>query len=148
MDNIVNALVGVAIVVLSLYKLQVVPQAHQIALFLACIPLGVAIHYAVLFSLATAAFWIMRAQGLIYGYYNVFNISRYPDAIFRGIFKIIFSYFIPVIIVANVPTRTLARAFESPWSGLAQLAAAALFVIAASRAFWLFALRRYSSASS
>ena len=148
MDNIVKALVGVAIVGFSLFKLGVAPQAHQIALFAVAIPFGVAVHYSVLFSLATAAFWVMRAQGLIYGYFNVFNIARYPDTVFRGIFKIIFSYFIPVIIVANVPARVLAHAFESPWGGLAQLAAAALFVLAASRAFWFFALRRYASASS
>ncbi len=148
MDNIVNALVGVAIVGLSLFKLGVVPGARQVVLFVACLPFGVAVHYAILFGLATAAFWIVRAQGLIYGYFNVFNVARYPDSIFRGVFKVIFSYFIPVIIVANVPARVLARALESPWSGLAQLAGAALFIVAATRGFWLFALRRYSSASS
>ncbi len=148
MDNIVNALVGVAIVALSLFKLGVVPQAHQIVLFVACIPFGVAVHYAILFGLATAAFWIVKAQGLIYGYFNVFNAGRYPDSIFRGLFKIIFSYIIPVILVANVPARVLARGFESPWLGLAQLAGASLFIFTATRLFWSFALRRYSSASS
>jgi ABC-2 type transport system permease protein len=68
--------------------------------------------------------------------------------VFRGAFRFIFSYLVPVIIVANVPTRTLARAFESPWPGLAQLTGAALFVVLATRAFWHFALRRYASASS
>ena len=127
---------------------SVVPQAHQVALYVVAIAFGVAVHYAVLFGLATVAFWIVRAQGLIYGYYNVFNIARYPDMVFRGIFKFIFSFIVPVIIVANVPARTLARALESPWAGLAQLAGAALFVVLATRAFWHFALRRYSSASS
>jgi ABC-2 type transport system permease protein len=147
-DNVVNALVGLAIVVFSLFQLHVLPQAHQFALFGGAIALGIVIHYAILFVLSTAAFWIVRAQGLIYGYYNVFNIARFPDSVFHGFFKIIFSYVVPVIIVANVPARTLARAFESPWLGLAQLAGAALFVALASRVFWLFALRRYSSASS
>ena len=148
MDNIVNAFVGVAIVVFSLIQLHVVPAPHQVALYAVGIGFGVAVHYAVLFGLATVAFWIVRAQGLIYGYFNVFNIARYPDSVFRGLFKIIFSYFIPVIIVANVPARILARALESPWNGFAQLAGAALFIVLATRGFWLFALRRYSSASS
>jgi ABC-2 type transport system permease protein len=148
MDNVVNAFVGVAIVIFCLMKLQIVPQPHQVALYAVAIGFGVAVHYAILFGLATVAFWIVRAQGLIYGYYNVFNIARYPDVVFHGIFKVIFSYFIPVIIVANVPARVLARSFESPWSGLAQLLGAALFVVLATRAFWHFALRRYSSASS
>ncbi len=148
LDNVVNALVGVAIVAFSLAKLHVAPLPHRVVLYAAAIALGIVVHYAVLFCLATVAFWIVRAQGLIYGYYNVFNIARYPDSVFRGAFKVIFSYLIPVIIVANVPARTLARALESPWEGLAQLAAVTLFVAVASRAFWLFALRRYSSASS
>src|SRR5215212_1055195 len=74
MDNVVNALVGVAIVIFCLFQLHVVPQLHQIALYVVAIALGIAVHYSVLFGLATVAFWIVRAQGLIYGYYNVFNI--------------------------------------------------------------------------
>jgi len=149
MDNVVNALVGIAIVIFSLVQLHVMPQPMQVALFGLAVGLGVAVHYAVLFGLATAAFWIIRAQGLIYGYFNVFNIARYPESVFPfGAFKFIFSFIIPVIIVANVPARTLARALESPWTGLAQLAGATVFIVMATRIFWLFALRRYSSASS
>ncbi|HSI11309.1 MAG TPA: ABC-2 family transporter protein, partial [Chthoniobacter sp.] len=97
----------------------------------------------------TASFWIVRAQGLIYGYFNVFNIARIPESVFPySLFKIIFTYFLPVIIVANVPAITLARAFQSPWAGLAQLAIGTVFIVSATRAFWRFALRRYSSASS
>jgi ABC-2 type transport system permease protein len=126
----------------------VVPSATQVVLYLCTLPLGLAIHYAVLFGLATASFWIVRAQGLIYGYFNVFNIARYPDAVFRGIFRVIFSYVIPVILVANVPTRVIGRAFETPWAGVAQLAVVSIAVLLASRLFWRFALTRYSSASS
>jgi ABC-2 type transport system permease protein len=150
MDNIVNALVGFAIVGFSLWKLGVMPQPHRIALYLGALVLGMGIHYAILFTLATLSFWIVRAQGLIYGYYNVFNIARYPDVVFSGTgaFKFIFSFIIPVIIVANVPARVLARGLDSPWPGLWQLGGATVFVVLASRLFWFHALRRYSSASS
>ena len=148
LDNVINALVGVAIVVFSLAKLHVVPQAHQVLLYLAALSLGVAIHYSMMFMLSTVSFWIVRAQGLVYGYFNLFNIARYPDAVFHGLFKVIFSWVIPVIIVANVPARILMRTFERPLPLLAQLAVAAVFCVGASRAFWHFALRRYSSASS
>jgi len=148
MDNIVNALVGFIIVGFALWKLDVVPHAAQVVLFLGALGMGMGVHYAILFTLATLSFWSIRAQGLIYGYYNVFNIARYPDVIFRGTFKFIFSWLIPVIIVANVPARTLARGFDSPWPGLLHLALATILVVTASRAFWHFALRRYASASS
>jgi len=148
MDNIVNAIVGAAIVTFSLFQLHVAPGPRQIALYLVAVAFGVTVHYSIMFGLATIAFWIVRAQGLIYGYFNVFNIARFPDVIFRGAFKVIFSYLIPVIIVANVPARILGRALEAPWSGLFQLIAASLFIFFATRTFWHFALLRYSSASS
>jgi len=147
-DNAVNAIVGVAIVVFSLFKLGVMPGVTQVFLYLVAIAIGVAIHYSVMFFLATMSFWIVRAQGLIYGYYNLFNIARYPDTIFRGIFKVIFSWLIPVIIVANVPSRILMRSFEKPGALMFQLVASGLFVVIATRLFWGFALKRYSSASS
>ena len=114
MDSIVNALVGVGIVIFSLVKLEVVPSVAAVLLYLVAIVLGVAIHYSIMFFLATISFWIVRAQGLIYGYFNLFNIARYPDVVFRGLFKFVFSWIVPVIIVANVPARLLMRSLESP----------------------------------
>ena len=85
---------------------------------------------------------------MIYGYYNLFNIARYPDLIFSGLFKFIFSWLIPVIIVANYPARLLMRSFENPFPLMFQLLVAAIFITLMCRLFWLFALKRYSSASS
>jgi ABC-2 type transport system permease protein len=148
MDNVVNAFVGIAIVIFSLVKLHVMPGAMQVALYLVAVGLGVAIHYSIMFALATMSFWIVRAQGLIYGYFSIFNIARYPASIFHGPFKFVFSWIIPVIIVANIPAQILARSFGQPFLLLGQLAAAALIVVAGSRFFWRSALKRYSSASS
>ncbi len=149
LDNVVNALVGVAIVVFSLVKLSVIPTASHLALYVLAVTLGVAIHYSIMLALSTLSFWIVRAQGLIFGYYNLFNIARYPDAIFgRGWFKFVFSWIIPVILVANVPARLLARSFESPSARMLQLALATAAVVAGTRIFWRFAVTRYSSASS
>ncbi len=149
MDNVVNAFVGIAIVAFSLVKLHVIPHALQVLLFVVALGLGVTIHYSIMFLLATLSFWIVRAQGLIYGYFNLFNIARYPDAIFRpGFFRFVFSWIIPVIVVANVPARLLMRGFVEPWPLLLQLVIAATFCAGMSRLFFRFALQHYSSASS
>jgi ABC-2 type transport system permease protein len=148
MDNLVNAAVGVGIVVLSLEKLGRAPEPSQVGWYLMAIPLGVAVHYAIMFTLASMSFWIVRAQGLVFGYFNLVNISRYPEQVFSGVFKFVFTWFIPVILVANAPARILARASERPVLLLLQLAIAAGLALGLSRLFWLMALRRYSSASS
>jgi ABC-2 type transport system permease protein len=148
LDNLVNALIGVGIVIFSLTKLSFVPGPQQVLLFAAALGFGVAIHYSIMFLLATVSFWIVRAQGLIYGYYNLFNIARYPEVVFRGVFKIIFSWVIPVIIVANVPAMLLADLVTEPGPMLLHLIAASGFVLLLARILWRFALTRYSSASS
>ena len=148
MDNVINAAVGVAFVIFSLGQLGRTPHLSQIGWYLLAIPLGIAVHYAILFTLAAMSFWIVRAQGLVVGYYNLVNISRYPEQVFGGVFKLVFTWLIPVILVANAPARILARASAQPVWLLLQLGFAAGLSLVLSRLFWLTALRRYSSASS
>lgn len=150
-DSVINAGVSVAIIGLSLSKLGIHPSLGQFIIYGAAIVLGIAIHYSIMFFLTTLSFWIVRAQGLVYGYYNIFNIARYPDSIFPrgGIFKFIFSWIIPVILVANVPARVLIEATShSIISPLLHLIAAAFLVLILTRCVWKLALSRYTSASS
>lgn len=148
MDNVVNALVGAGFVLFSLWKLAIVPTAAQLLLYAVAVCCGILIHYGIMLTFAASSFWMVRSQGLIYGYYSLFNIGRYPDTIYRGAFKLVFSWMIPVIIVANIPARLLIHAAENPWPIMLQLVAATLFIIGATRLMWNSALRHYSSASS
>jgi ABC-2 type transport system permease protein len=148
LDNVVTGFVGVGIVAYSLHHLALVPSVAQWLLYAAALLLGTAIHYAVMFVLATASFWIVRAQGLIYGYFNLVSLARYPEGIYRGAFRFVFMWILPVILVANVPARLLIRPSEAPWPPLAELGAAAFLALLLSRLLWNLALRRYSSASS
>jgi ABC-2 type transport system permease protein len=60
----------------------------------------------------------------------------------------VFSWVIPVILVANVPARILTRSQESPWQALGQMLLATLLVLSLTRMLWQRGLKRYSSASS
>jgi ABC-2 type transport system permease protein len=148
LDNVVNAFVGVAIVIFALTKLHVTPGPVQIALFGLAVVLGIAVHYCIMCTLSAASFWIVRSQGLVYGYFNIFNVARYPDVVFHGLFKVIFSFIIPVLLVANVPTRLITGHIDSPLRSILTLLGATAFIVTFTRLFWKSALRRYSSASS
>lgn len=148
LDSMVSGLVGVAIVTFSLFKLHIVPSAGQIALYLATMLLGITIHYAILFSLATVSFWTTRSQGLIWGYFSIINLARYPDVVFKGLIKFVFSWLVPVIVVTNVPARVLIYASGTPWWLILHLLLASALMLLLSRILWRFALNRYSSASS
>ena len=133
---------------ISLVQLHIVPSAGFVVLYLCALAFGVAIHYSIMLSLAAFSFWIVRAQGLVYGYFNFLHIARYPDVIFPRLFRFIFGWIVPVIIVANIPARLLIKPLGDPVWLVAHLVLAAAGAVILSRIFWQFALRRYSSASS
>ncbi len=148
LDSVLNAILGGIIVIVALTKLAVVPSLAMIVLYLVAICFGVAVHYSIMLTLAAISFWVVRAQGLVYGYFNFLQIARYPDAIFPRLFRLVFGWFIPVIIVANIPAKLLIKPLGQPALLMLHLVVAASLAIFLSRVFWRFALRHYSSASS
>src|SRR3954452_22971414 len=148
LDSVVNAIVGAVVVIVSLSKLGVVPTASSIILYIVALGFGIAVHYSIMLSLAAVSFWIVRAQGLVYGYFNFLNIARYPDVIFPNIFRLIFGWMIPVVIIANIPARLLIKSLGQPFPLMLHLIIASTIAFWLSRVFWKFALGHYSSASS
>lgn len=152
-DNLINTAIGIGFVIFASNQLHLHPTGTQISLYLGAILCGIGIHYSVLFSLVTLAFWIVKAQGMIYGYYNLMNLARYPESVFLHapkILRILFSLFIPVMVVANVPTRLLAEITSGTsmnWLG-GSLILGTIISLWGSSAFWRYALRSYTSASS
>src|SRR5207249_2813998 len=142
------AALGGVVVCVSLSQLGVVPNLGSILLYLIALGFGVGVHYSIMLILAAVSFWIVRAQGLVYGYFNFLHIARYPDVIFPRLFKMIFSSVIPVVIVSNIPARLLIKSLGHPGWLMLHLALAGTIVFLISRFFWRFALNHYSSASS
>jgi ABC-2 type transport system permease protein len=126
----------------------VTPGPLAVLLYLIALGFGIAIHYSIMLALAAVSFWIVRAQGLVYGYFNFLNIARYPDVIFPQVFRWIFGWIVPVVIVANIPARLLIKSLGQPAWLMFHLIVAGTIAALISRAFWRWALRHYSSASS
>jgi ABC-2 type transport system permease protein len=143
----VNAAFGLGVMLFAANKAAVHPTLMQVAGFSALCVVGIGIHYSLMFMLATVCFWTVRAQGIVWGYYNLFNIARMPDEAFHGLFKAVFTLVLPVLLVSNVPVRVLADKLESPVSWLLLLGIGAVWA-ALSEWFWRQSLRHYTSASS
>jgi ABC-2 type transport system permease protein len=148
LDSVINAILGGIVVIASLMQLHIAPKPLMIVLYLIAIAFGIAVHYSIMLALAAVSFWIVRAQGLVYGYFNFLNIARYPDAIFPPLFRFIFGWIVPVVVVANIPARLLIKPLGQPFWLMFHLIVASVIISWLSRIFWRFALRRYSSASS
>jgi ABC-2 type transport system permease protein len=143
----VNAASGLAVMAFAARQLHYTPTSlHLLAFFGLCVA-GVLIHYSLMFLLATISFWTVRAQGIVWGYYNLFNIARMPDEAFQGLFKAIFTFAIPMLLVSNVPVRLVVGKADSPGPILLLLAMSVVcFII--SELGWRASVRHYTSASS
>jgi ABC-2 type transport system permease protein len=144
----VNAASALGVMAYAAKQLHLSPSPGQMAGAALLGVTAICVHYALMFLLATASFWTVKAQGIVWGYYNLFNISRLPDSAFReGWFKRVFTFVLPMVLVANVPVKVLLDKLRSPWEPLLLVAMAAA-ALAVSEVVWRFSLRRYTSASS
>jgi len=147
LGGFVNAVSSVAVMVYALKQLDYVPSSVQIVGFLLLVMAGVLVHYSLMFLLASISFWTVRAQGIVWGYYSLFNIARLPDAAFRGFFKTFFTFAVPMLLVANVPAKLLADELDSPMDMLLLLGMAVACMVI-SELGWRFSMKHYTSASS
>jgi ABC-2 type transport system permease protein len=143
----INAAFGLCVLGFATYKAGAHPTFVQLCGFGALCIVGILIHYSLMFILASISFWTVRAQGIVWGYYNLFNIARMPDEAFRGLFKAFFTFALPVLLVSNVPTRVLADTLHS-WHAWALLLLVGMVWAVISEWFWRMSLQRYTSASS
>ena len=146
LGGFVNAGFGVAVMLYAARQIPITPSVATVLGFLALCVVGVLIHYCLMFMLASVSFWTVRAQGIVYGYYNLFNIARLPDEAFRGVFKAVFTFVLPVLLVSNVPVRLLTDTLHSQ-AWLLVLLVMAVVCALASEWVWRISLRHYTSAS-
>jgi ABC-2 type transport system permease protein len=147
LGGFVNATVACGVMIYAGLQLNLHPRLDHCLGFLLLVLAGLLIHYSLMLMLASSSFWTVRAQGIVWGYYNLFNIARLPDAAFRGLFKVFFTYALPMLLVANVPAKLITRKLSSTWEMLLLVGMAAL-LFAISEFVWRWSIRHYTSASS
>src|SRR6267154_6172184 len=145
----VNAVFAVATMAYAAKQLHLVPSLIQVTGFLVLCVAGVLIHYSLMFLLASISFWTVRAQGIVWGYYNLFNIARMPDEAFSKarVFRAVFTFALPVLLVSNVPARVLTDKLGSP-GPILLLVGMCGACMAVSEWGWRKSLRHYTSACS
>lgn len=141
-----NALIAGVVVTFALHDLHLTPSPISLLLYAILILAGLLTHYALLLSLVSLTFWIVQAESVLLGYYSIFQVARLPREAATGWFRLIFTFALPLLLVANIPAATLLHGF--------QLGPILLFFLTCLTAalfaslFFQFGLRRYQSASS
>ncbi|HZS37052.1 MAG TPA: ABC-2 family transporter protein [Polyangia bacterium] len=130
----------------ALHALGRSPRPMHFAMALALTVASAALLYALAILVVSAAFWVVRLDNLIYLFNSVFDAGRWPAAVFRGAWRLLFTFVIPLALMTTYPAEALLGRLAPSTLGLA-LGGAALFTLAA-RLVWLRAIGHYTSASS
>lgn len=149
-----NVLMGAGVMLFALKDLHGAGAWHfepiHIAAFTLLFACGVLIAYSFMLMLTSASVWLVRNQSLMEMWWLFSSLARYPREIFTKTWADpigrFFTYFLPILLVVNVPARIMVKTLE-PWM-VAFTLVATVFSLWGSRRLFRRALRSYRSASS
>jgi ABC-2 type transport system permease protein len=144
--KIFDLLGSIALAIYAFARKGAAPHPGDLALGLALLVAGVLAMYALWIVCAAASFWVVKLDNLTYLLGAIFDTARWPVQVFRGVWRLVFTFIIPVAIMTTFPAMALlgtlgARAALATFGG-------ALVMLVLARLMWRAAIRGYTSASS
>ena len=108
---------------------------------------GLLVLYSLWFILGTLSIWFVKIYNITFVLRSMLEAGKYPLDAYPARFQVFFTFVIPVAFLTTIPARAVVGAVFSP-ELFGAAVALGLALLAVSRAFWRFALRFYTSASS
>ncbi len=137
---------GLALVIYSLVRIHTEPHLLVILFFLLLLASGAVILYSTLLVLVTLSFWFVNVTNILELIWSVYEAGRVPVDVFPGIVRAFLTFVIPIAFITTVPAEALLGRVNPTFASLSLLMA--LAALGVSSAFWHYAIRHYSSASS
>ena len=117
-----------------------------LALALLVLLAGLVTLYSLWFLLATTSIWFVKTWNATEVLRAALTAGRFPISAYPPGLRLVFTVVLPVAFLTTVPAEVILGRGSAPLVGAALLVAGVSFGL--SRAFWRFALRHYTSASS
>lgn len=144
--RIFDLLGAIALAIYALVEKGYTPPPADIALGLALFVAGVMAMYSLWIACAAASFWVVRLDNLVYLLGAIFDTARWPVQVFKGVWRVVFTFVIPVAVMTTFPAMALLGRLEGDTAVATIGGALAMLVL--SRLVWRAAIRNYTSASS
>jgi len=122
------------------------PAPEDVALGVVLFGAGLLAMYSLWLLCAAAGFWVVRLDNLTYLLGAIFDVARWPVQVFRGVWRFVFTFVIPVAVMTTFPAKALLGELDAK-AALATIGGALVLVVV-SRLVWRLAIRNYTSASS
>lgn len=144
--RVMDVVGGVVLLVRAFIGLGHPPAAADVAVALALLVGSALTVYSIGVLAVSIAFWVIRIGNLTYLFNAIFDAGRWPIQVFRGFWRILFTFVIPLGLMTTYPAMALLGRLDGR-TALAALGGAAVFFLG-SRAIFQRALGHYTSASS
>ena len=102
--------------------------------------------YSLWFLLAATSVWFVKIYNVTEVLRGLLDAGRFPIAAYPAAYRVFFTFVVPVAFLTTVPAEALLGRVAP--GGLLLATGLSVGLFAASRAFWRFALRFYTRASS
>lgn len=142
-----NAALGLCLIAYALFHVEQGLSPAGILTGIPLVALGVLTLYGLGFILCTFTIWFVKMWNITIAMQELVEAGKYPIAAYPAGYQIFFTFVLPVAFITTVPAQQMLGKATSPTWWLAAASVAAV-VLLTSRAFWLYALRSYTSASS
>jgi ABC-2 type transport system permease protein len=100
--------------------------------------------YSLWLLIVSASFYAVKVDNLSSLFTSIFDAARWPASVFRGAFRWVFTFVIPLIVMTTFPAEALLDRLK--WSSLVWSVFGAILFALVARGVWLLSLRRYTSA--
>lgn len=142
--GIPDLIFGIIVVTYAGTRLDLRPLAY-----LAILPplaFGFMSLYSLWFMLGATSIWFVKIYNVTEVLRGLLEAGRFPIVAYPITYRVFFTFVIPVAFLTTVPAQALLGRVE--WTWILGSFGLAIALLQASRQFWRFALRFYTSASS
>ena len=145
-DKIGTFAAGLIMLVIGILQSNAHPSIVDFGAYTLLVLASLAIYYSVSLILMTTGVWLVRVDNLWVLTETMTDVARFPVDIYGAGIKSVLTFGIPMAFIATIPASQLVRGADWRMVGLG-LVWGVVF-LGLSRAFWVFAMRHYTSASS
>jgi len=135
-----------AVFTIAFRRLGHAPALGHVLAALALLACAAVTLYSIWILVVAAAFYVVKVDNLSYLFSSIFDAARWPSTVFRGAWRFVFTFVVPLALMTTYPALALLGRLDAR-TAVAALAGAAAFATFA-RAVWVRAIGRYTSASS
>lgn len=144
--KVVDLVAAAAMAAWALSSLGRVPAPSDVAIALVLLLASATLLYSIFILVGCASFWVVRLDNLAYLFGSIFDAARWPLQVFPGVWRILFTFVIPLGVMTTYPAMALLGRLSGQTATYAVLGALGFAVLA--RLVWRRAIANYTSASS